>query len=96
MDDAHAEELYLTMFSRGEMQRVFFGMLLRRLARDVPAFSLDLLSEQLHVFLQHAPQAQTETDPKQALMAEISNEELRKLIEMVEQAIVDAKDAPDI
>lgn len=91
MKDSVAEELYLTMFARAEIQRAVFGALLRRLATDVPAFSLDLLSEQLHILVGHADHPNSAPNPRQKLMREVGHEELKKLIETVE-AIISGQD----
>lgn len=87
MDDKYAGELLLMMQARADMQHAFIRALLLRLARDVPDFSLDLLSEHLHVLLQHAAPAHTAPNPNQQLMRETGHEELKGLIEAVEGAI---------
>ena len=92
MESEEFSRLYLMAHARAEMQRIFLGMLLRRLARDVPGFSLDLLSDEMHTFLENALQPENMPTPHQALSAKTANEELRRLIETVEQAIANAKD----
>lgn len=92
MDDQAALEIMLMTQARADTQRIVLKMILRRLKQDVPDFSFDLLSDQLHGFLENAPQPKTAVNERQALMAEIANEELREVIAMVEDVI---KGEPD-
>lgn len=87
MDNEVAGQLLLMMEARAQMQATFLRALLLRLARDVPDFSLDLLSEHLYELQRNADPPQTAPTPNQKLMREVGHEELRRLIEAVEGAI---------
>jgi hypothetical protein len=88
-------QLLIMAHARDEMQRAFLRFLLYRLSRDVPDFSLELLSEQLHVHVQNVPLPQSGKDADLELSMKTAHDELRRLIEMVEGAIADRQGDED-
>jgi hypothetical protein len=95
MAEEGVRELLIMTHARMEMQRSFLRFLLYRISRDVPEFSLELLSEALHLHVQNVPRPQTGEDADRELSMKTAHDELRKLIEMVEGAINDRRGDED-
>lgn len=77
--------------ARVSMQREFLNRLLRLLVREV-SLPVAPLSDELHLLLERADPPHTARSPAESRMREAGHEELKALIEMVEQVIADSRE----